>query len=265
LTKAIGLLEALVAEHPDRPDYQRLLAMSYLESTKDREIARSEEGQHLRSEAIELLTGLVERFPNNPDYRFALSAAYAWGRPDTRRLGDSKIDAYLKRLLFAEGLLAELRRDHPSVPQYLAAQMQLFRHICMIHKGTGNNDDALKTYRRAVKIFQDSSADALTPETVMAASEVYYRMVELLQRESRRDPEKRDELLKEARSHLETNAKLFEQTANPSVDFGRLMRLTGIYKQFAEEFRDLGDDASAESVMEILKQATEWAGPNRER
>ena len=79
LAKAIELLEQLTAEYPDRPDYQRLLATSYLESTKDHRIANSEQGQRLRSEAIDLLSVLVERFPNHPDYRFALSAAYQMG------------------------------------------------------------------------------------------------------------------------------------------------------------------------------------------
>lgn len=256
LAKAIELLEGLVSEHPANPDYQRLLAMSYLQSAEDDAIEHSSEGKRLRNEAVVLLSDLVDRFPSNPDYRFALTASYVMSRPSGRRVDDEDVRTKLDDLQKSEDLLGQLRRDYPSVPQYLAAQMQLFRHICMVHKSNRDYDQALQTYRRAANIAQDSSPDALTVEAALAVSELYYRFVELLRQEARRHPEQRDALLQEAKTHLETNLQLFEQHADPNADLGRRLTFTGICKELAQISRELGDEDSANWAIEKIRQVT---------
>lgn len=211
-----------------------------------------------------LLTDLVDRFPSNPDYRFALSAAYAMGRPDRRRLDEAELTANLSRLQKAEDLLDQLRRDYPSVPQYLEAQMQVFRHTGTLHDGNGDFEQALVTYRRAVKLAQSSSPDALTSDTVMSVSEVYFRLAELLQLESERNPDRKEVFLEEAKTHLNANARLIEQTSDPTKDIGRIARLARTYKHLAEISRELGDEASAKSAIEKMKQMTSHAASIQE-
>jgi tetratricopeptide (TPR) repeat protein len=115
LGQAITLLESLDEQFPDVPEYQQLLAMTYVERAK-----RSSRDSYSHTKAIgsavSILSSLVDRFPANPDYRFALATVYATQSP--QELGDRH--EVVTRLLTSQSILRELQSEHPNVPEYVA-------------------------------------------------------------------------------------------------------------------------------------------------
>lgn len=180
LQKAADIARQLVKEYPESPDYRRLLAMCYMESSKGPLTSASPRGRQLRLDAIEILTALVEEFPENPDYRFALSSAYALGRVSSPKLDRDAIRAYIDRLKTAESLMSDLRVEHPRVPQYLLAHLKLFRQLAALHRRLDGRGAELPVYRRASQVCRDAQPDSITNVSVKSVIEIYDRTADLL-------------------------------------------------------------------------------------
>ena len=120
LSKAIALLETLDEQYPDVPEYQQLLAMTYVERAEQSFRNASSCTESIGS-AVSILISLVDRFPGNPDFRFALATAYATETPDDRDLSSLDRREEIKRLQASQSILAELQREHPNVPEYVSS------------------------------------------------------------------------------------------------------------------------------------------------
>lgn len=180
LEKAGDMLRKLVEEFPDSPDYRRLLAMCYMESSKEHWMPASSRGRQLRLDAIEILNKLVEEYPENPDYRFALSSAYAIGRVNSAWLDRKEIREFIDRLKKAESLLSDLRAEYPNVPQYLLVHVKLFRQLATLHRRLGEYDAELAIYRKASAACRTARPDSITNMSFKSVIEVFDRTADLL-------------------------------------------------------------------------------------
>ena len=180
LQKATDMLRQLVEEYPESPDYRRLLAMCYMETSKGPSMSASPRGQQLRGDAIELLTALVEEYPENPDYRIALISAYASGKVDSPSLDRDAILAYIDRLETAESLISDLRAEHPYLPHYLLAHLRLFRQLATLHRRLDGRGAELSVYRRASEVCRDAQHDSITNMSLKPVIEIYDRTADLL-------------------------------------------------------------------------------------
>jgi tetratricopeptide (TPR) repeat protein len=215
LQEAADMLRQLVEEYPESPDYRRLLAMCYMESSKEFWMSASPRSRQLRLDAIEILTTLVEEFPENPDYRFALSSAYAIGRVNSPWLDRDAIRAYIDRLDTAESLISDLRAEHPNVPQYLLAHLKLFRQLATLHRRLGGPAAQLTVYRRASQVCRDARPDSITNMSFKSVIEVYDNTADLLLDEA---SDNQGETLLEALAVLEAGIHQFERLEVRSIE-----------------------------------------------
>ncbi len=133
LRKAIALLERLVAEHPQVPDYRHLLARCYREvrpSWQNRgsnaEFAAVLEA---KNKATQILQKLAQEYPNVPDYRQDLSETYAM-LAEQRAFAPQEAGqeaAQRSRTMMEKGLAIseELVAEHPNVPDYALTQIYI--------------------------------------------------------------------------------------------------------------------------------------------
>ena len=222
LQKSTDMLRQLVAEYPESPDYRRLLAMCYMETSKGPSMSASPRGRQLRLDAIELLTALVEKYPENPDYRFALSSAYASGNVASPKLDRDAVAAYINRLETAESLISDLRSEHPNVPQYLLAHLKFFRQLASLHRRLDGSGAELPVYRRATQVCRSARPESITNMSFESVIEVYEYTADLLLASELGDQQ---ETLLEALSVLEDGIQAFDQlkiqTGESNQDFRR--------------------------------------------
>jgi tetratricopeptide (TPR) repeat protein len=147
--RAVTLLEALVKEHGNVPEYRHLLACCY----RDRPPDRSDGTGSLEANAeraIDILRKLAADFPRVPDYRYDLCEALARvGFPGPPGVPMSLADA--RKLLDEAGRLASgLLADYPNVPQYRAADARVHEKLAMALQRGKQPAEAEKELRRAV-------------------------------------------------------------------------------------------------------------------
>jgi serine/threonine protein kinase len=156
LQKAIDILEKLVAEHADVPDYRHLLARCYREAPFDWFGRRPDSVPQTANKAIQIMQKLVEEYPDVPDYSYDLSETYAIeaarnqfaseaGEP--RRKADIPVrsdpssseaadpaarqrsrEMLEKALAISEELVAR----HPNIPDYAVSQVFIHLHLAGI-------------------------------------------------------------------------------------------------------------------------------------
>ena len=176
-------------------------------------------------------------------------------------MSESEVKEYIQRFEKSADLLRELRRDHPSVPEYLAAQMRLFDRIGFLYQRMNDTESAIKVYREAVAAHRSSSADAKTVDTDIPAIEARDDLVDLLLRESRKKPDDQQALLREALASLQDCAALLagqatDRQVGPPNDPRRIMERLRIDHQMIEIAKQLGDD-------ELLTKLTDQMDRNR--
>jgi tetratricopeptide (TPR) repeat protein len=134
LHKAIDLLERLVADHPQVPDYRHLLARCYREVRPPRQNRPLSASEYVAAvaamnKATQILQKLAQEYPDVPDYRQDLCETYAM--LDEQRMfspQDGGLEAAKrlrgmmeKGLAISEALVAE----HPNVPDYALTQIYI--------------------------------------------------------------------------------------------------------------------------------------------
>ncbi len=155
--QAIQLLQQLVEQSPQHPEYRLTLARTY------RELA-SFVGRRLppdqiaaaRQKSLELVEKLAADFPANPDYRFELAETYAAIARAGGRQSVSEEDR--RRLQEALRIETELVRQYPHVPDYQAALARLHSELARLSAAGGQWAEAEQHLRQAVTI-QQSLAD----------------------------------------------------------------------------------------------------------
>ena len=147
LRKAIDILERLVAEHANVPDYCLLLARCYRDAPFKRFGRTGDAAPEATERAIEILQKLVQEYPEVADYSYDLSETYAMqaarsllfaegndsrGRADTPvrplpssseaddpAVGQRSRELLEKALAISEDLVAK----HPNIPDYASSQV----------------------------------------------------------------------------------------------------------------------------------------------
>jgi tetratricopeptide (TPR) repeat protein/tRNA A-37 threonylcarbamoyl transferase component Bud32 len=148
--RAIGLLEPLVKEHPDVPEYRHLLACCYRDRPPERMGGRPGSTEDNVQQAIKILRKLAVDFPRVPDYRYDLCETLARaGFPGPPGVPTPLADAR-KLLDEAARLAAGLLADYPNVPQYRAADARVHEKLALALQRAGRLEDAEKELRRAM-------------------------------------------------------------------------------------------------------------------
>jgi tetratricopeptide (TPR) repeat protein len=153
LTKAVEILQRLIAEHPDVPDYRQLLARCYREVSQESFGRGSTSMPDAAKESAEILAKLVEKYPNVSDYRYDLSEAYLalatndWRTPSKSRDEKSKLESQKlleKALAISEDLVAE----NPNIPDYAVALAQLRLRLAFTLSSDEKQTEAAEQYFR---------------------------------------------------------------------------------------------------------------------
>ncbi len=127
LQKAVDILERLVTEHPEVPDYRLLLARCYREAPFQRFGPSRDSTPETAIKAIQILQKLVEENPDVPDYSYDLSETYAIEAARNRFSREAADSAARQRsremLEKALSISEELVAKHPNIPDYAASQV----------------------------------------------------------------------------------------------------------------------------------------------
>jgi serine/threonine protein kinase len=206
---AVALLEDLVREYPEVPEYQSELARAHvglgmLYGRTDRPGA---EAEHRR--VVEIRERLVREHPETIAYRSELGRAWqALGvhlRHAKGRLAEAE-EAYRHALDVQEALV----RDQPGVAAYRSELAGTYGNLAIVHLLSGRNEQAEEAFGRAVAAFeqlaQEHPAEPAYPEALMVhlnnlgalyynrgrtgpAEEVYRRAADIAGRLSREHPD----------------------------------------------------------------------------
>jgi len=170
LGKAIAILEPLILEYPDVPDYRFLDALCHIELSNLSNPWTSPEGaeQNL-NRAIEILTRLVKENPEEPDYLYQLSEAheqrfYRWRRDFrplflqeyTQQTGAwerqtdlTEIDSAEADLQQAVKLSTMLTRQQPNVARYAEPHQSLLFNLADVETAQGDTEEARRLLAEA--------------------------------------------------------------------------------------------------------------------
>jgi|GEM_PF-3730802 len=154
MMQAVDLLEKLIQEHPQAPEYRHLLACCYRDSPPDFRGRAPWDPNEQLDRAVPILRQLCQDFPKTPDYRFdlcetlarsavAIGPGFQIGQPPER---------VAERLQEAVDLSAELARQYPGVPQYAAAHAQYLDRLAMLHYNAKDYPKAEVCSRQALAI-----------------------------------------------------------------------------------------------------------------
>jgi len=241
LDKAVSILEELVGEFPNVPDYPHLLACCYREMPP----ARPGRGRRLDSQsldkAIEILERLASQFPEVADYRFDLSESYAMpnvhGPMRDRQTEDTATTRLLKALAMSEELVAE----HPHVPDYAACQVRIHLRIARLLRRSGKDADAEASFRRALDL--QSSLVLRYPQ----ASQ--YRILNAIVHESLASLLRERGKLTESRTLIEASIGTLEELAEEAQTPRHLRDLLAKnYRQLADVLNRMDEKQSADEA-----------------
>ena len=151
-TDPIVILDALVAEFPEVPEYAFLRACCYREQSAFVFQLSAEEGRKWIDEATVMLQRLVETHGNVPDYRYELIETYA--KVSTREPELDPLDRIEteSRLLTALKHSEQLIAAHPNVPQYVASRVQVYFKLAAIQLQLHEPLDARASYEAALNL-----------------------------------------------------------------------------------------------------------------
>ena len=151
--QGIQLLQQLVEQSPEHPEYRLSLARTYRElaAFAGRRLP-PEQIAAARQQSLELVEKLAADFPGNPDYRFELAETYVAMARTGARQSVSKEDR--RRLQEALRIETELVQQYPHVPDYQAALARLHTEWARLAAGANQWPEAEKHLRQAVTIQQ---------------------------------------------------------------------------------------------------------------
>jgi len=161
---AIRILEALVEQRPDAPDYRFLLALCHRPPGVVPEPARGSADSRGRQRALRLLEDLKREYPQVADYRYELAATYAWVHVGLfpwqgRSTSAARAEEGLRRALDESEWLVG---HNPTIPQFARSKALILAKLGTICRETGRGDeaehffaDALKTQEALVAGFSE--------------------------------------------------------------------------------------------------------------
>ena len=242
LQQAIQLLERLIEEQPSVSDYRHLLACCYRDLPRRQAASARASPFESTDKAVDILRQLVDDFPEVPEYRFDLSKTYA--KLDLHDLDfDTTLYADAEKRLrqalrISEGLVAE----HPPVPDYAAAQVQILYTLAEVLRRTRRPEDVESTLRKALALQV-----SLVEQFPKAAS--YKSWQAILQDSLAKLLANRDQT-KESRALLESAVTALEELSKSEPQAGYVQNILGrCYKSLADVLTQLGEDDRADEML----------------
>jgi tetratricopeptide (TPR) repeat protein len=261
LRKAIDILEKLVAEHADVPDYRQLLARCYREAPFEWFDRRPDSAVQPDDKAIQIMQKLVEEYPDVPDYSYDLSETYAIEAArsqfasetgDSRRRADipvrpdpsssqatdsaarqRSLDMLEKALAISEELVAK----HPNIPDYATSQVLIRLRLAGIIQES-DQAGAESNLRKALDL--QSALARRYPKTSSYKFEmamIYESLAGLLETRG---------VLPEARSMLQDSIDALKELSQNDPKGPPINRiLADHYMSLADLLRRMGEDKAA--------------------
>ncbi len=153
---ATRILERLVAENPNLPDYQFLLALCLRPSGT---AIMTRQDRAYRQRAIRILEELKQAHPEVLDYRFELAATYAWIHVGFFPWQHPEAEPHAKSSLGMA--LAESRwlmEHNPSIPDYACSAALILAKLGQLRLRANQYPQAESLFREAVKGQEDAIA-----------------------------------------------------------------------------------------------------------
>ncbi len=150
---ATAILENLVSDSPNLPDYRFLLALCLRPPTAV--MSRQEAAN--RQRAIRILEELKDSHPDVLDYRYELAATYAWIHVGFFPWQQSRPEPHAKSSLAMA--LVELRwlmGHNPSIPQYTCSTALILAKLAETCNHQGQPDEAASFLRQALATQEDA-------------------------------------------------------------------------------------------------------------
>jgi tetratricopeptide (TPR) repeat protein len=151
---ATAILENLVLENPDLPDYRFLLALC-LRPAGTAAMSRAEAAN--RQRAIAILEQLREAHPDVLDYRYELAATYAWMHvgffPWQQPVAEPDAKSGLGMALVE---LRWLMEHNPSIPQYACSAALILAKLADTCDREGEHEQAESLFRQALAGQEDA-------------------------------------------------------------------------------------------------------------
>ena len=161
LRRAVGILEALVEQEPNRPDYRYLQACCLRELPPPRPVGMEPPSPVHAEKAIEILMQLVKDFPDVPRYRHDLAKTYVHAVPQLPPFSrDVAVDWLSKALAVMKTLIAE----HPNVPDYAATRVRVQFALSQALRHERRPEEAERELREALDL--QSSLISRFPDVV---------------------------------------------------------------------------------------------------
>jgi tetratricopeptide (TPR) repeat protein len=156
LDRAEAILGQLEGRHPNRAEYQFMLARCLL---ADKSGCGSNGALNERqAKAIRILEELVKNAPENPDFQFQLGDTYRsieWDelqryRRNRKRRDPEQLAKSVTRLRRGLEVTANLEVRHPNIPQYNLSKKGLHHLLALALQEQGNRTEAAEEYLRAI-------------------------------------------------------------------------------------------------------------------
>lgn len=239
---AVDRLHELTARQPANPAYAHMLGLLYLEASSFHRRSDPTVAADYQHEAVEILDTLDENHPENPDYALALCAALATGSPRDGKLRYQDLDAFAERLIRARNRAGAMVESHPQVPQYRALQAMLHHKLGTVLMRLEFDAEAEQSYAETIDIYRTLASRYPEASDYYEVKRAFARQSLaglLLTRTDRESAERaRDEL-------IAAIATIEAVPASPNDQATIDSRLHGCYRQLADAYRRLGEDARA--------------------
>jgi tetratricopeptide (TPR) repeat protein len=148
LTKAVAILDRLVSQHPNIPEYRVSQAnISHKLGTFLRQANRFSESEQGLRKAVAIQTSLVQEFPDAPYYRVWLGT-FQIALADVL-IRSNQVQEARPVLKDAIGLLRRLLDEQPSMGFLHGQISRAYSNLALLERQSGNRDAAEDAARQA--------------------------------------------------------------------------------------------------------------------
>lgn len=245
------LLEGLIEEDKQQPDYQLELAKLLLASPsfRGRRHDTATDPMIDLNKAIAILEQLVHDHPGNPDYRFHLADALALSSRETQRheTPEQLAERYLRSIEIAR----KLQKQFPNVPEYSILLANSLRRLSELQGSPEQLPRSQELVNEAVVILRKLTEvwpGQMVYRLSLARALLHSAMLEWRLRDSELYLQRLDEAVS-----LFDHVEEFDDQPNPVSDM-----LSMLHRRRSEFFKRTGQESEAAAAWELAKQLTPW-------
>jgi len=258
--QAIEILEELVLENANIPDYRFLLALCHRPSAVEPTASADSTNAKGRGRAIRILEELRTAYPEVVDYRYELTATYAWIQvglfpwQEPAALVSDAEASLQKALVEIEWLVAH----NPSIPHYASSKALILAKLGTVSRQALRLEEAEDYFRRAhqtqaavVENYTD-----LPPHHRLLTEFMSLRLVQVRLEQSPGDLSVLNRSADLLESCIETLTRLAE---SPELSDDRLVwsSLPEAYETLSNVYSRLGQDEQAKAAGRLADETGE--------